>query len=561
MDSFTFLAIFIIFISTFLSFAVYKLISNYQYTQNDVGYLESKGKSDKLIKALNKILLKNPDNNKVRLKLAKVYESLNMVKEACSEYMQLKDISLDVYGISSIEIIEKVNSLHRQLGNKDAGFRFFLLLYKNSPNNKDYIKYMGITLLREGSSGFAKTYLESLLPTEDIDILKGLAYIAIKMHDYSYATKIVESLYKLTFKKNESKIDIENLLLTLSVKSEIYFQAKKLAESILFIKSANKDFFINRMYLFILYKLDDKKSFIHQYNIYKGLDVKQQFKFDFNLDLTFYSYFLENIDKSIEYFNLFEKESNQNYPEINANKYKCIEFLRKMKKIDIEYKTISKKLVNSNKSKELLKSVIKKYQDYITDEERDAWDASIAEWESVMISGNLNYTDSLFEINPTFDIQRVIKEEKFKLKEAASIKQPKKSINQVEHILNIPFQNFTTICQNIIKYKLMYFIDQEIMNEDNKNGDGINYLAYPQRSSRMNITLIGFRRWKSKTVGELALRDFILSIHEHKAKNGILFIPVELSESAKNYASNNTILKVYSKWQFNSFLSNIKSDR
>lgn len=561
MESFSFLAILIIFISTFLSFGAYKLIKNYQYTQNDVSYLESKGKSDKLIKALNKVLLKNPNNNKARLKLAKVYENLGMIKEACYEYTQLKDIYLDVYGISSIEIIEKVDSLYKQLGNKDAGFRFFLLLYKSNPNNKDYTKYMGITLLREGSSNFAKTYLESLLPTENIDVLKGLAYIAIKMHDYSYATKIIESLYKLTFKKNESKIDIENLLLTLTVKSEKYFQAKKLAENILFVKSANKDFFINRMYLFILYKLDDKKSFINQYNAYKELNVKQNFKFDFNLDLTFYSYFLGNIDKSIEHFNLFEKESSENYPEINANKYKCIEFLRKMKKIDIEYKTISKKLVNSNKSKELLKSVIKKYKDYLTDEERNAWDASIAEWENFIISGNLNYTDSLFEINPTFDIQRVIKEEKFRLKEASNIKQPKKSVNQVEHILNIPFQNFTAICQNIIKYKLMYFIEQEIMNEDNKNGDGINYLAYPQRSNRTNTTLIGFRRWKSKTVGELALRDFILSIHEYKAKNGILFIPVELSESAKNYASNNTILKVYSKWQFNSFLSNIKSDR
>ena len=561
MELFSFLTIFIIFISVFLSFSIFKLIQNYEYRQNDIPYLESKGKSNKLIIALNKVLLKNPKNDKVRLKLANVYENLGMLKEACTEYTSLTNTHLDDYGVSSIDIVKKVDFLYNKLDNKDAGFRFFLTLYKASPNNKDYIKYMGITLLREGSSSFAKTYLELLLPSEDLDVLHALAYIAIKMRDYNYASKLVESIYNLMLKKSLTKVDIENLLITLLVKSEKYNISKKLLENILSVKSAHKDFFINRMYLYILYKLDDKKSFINQYNIYKKLDVKEHLKFDFNLDLTFYSYFLEYIHKSIEYFTLIEDESSEGYPETNRNKHKSIEFLKKMQKIDIEYKAISKKLINSNKSKELLQNVINKYKNYITDEEREAWDSSISEWENLLNFGNLNYADQLFNISPTFDIQKVIKEEKFKLKEESNIKQVKKSISQVESILHIPFQTFTTICQNIIRYKLMYFIEQEIINEDNKNGDGINYLAYPQRSSRIDSTLIGFRRWKSKTVGELALRDFILSIHEHKAKNGILFIPVELSESAKNYASNNTILKVYSKWQFNSFLSGINSSK
>ena len=561
MESFTFFTIFIIFVSLFLVFTIFRLIQIYQYRQNDISYLESKGKSQKLITALNKILLKNPQNDKTRLKLANVYENLDMLEEACTQYTSLTDTNLDDYGVSSIDIVKKVDLLYKKLNNKDAGFRFFLNLYKASPNNKDYIKYMGITLLREGSSRLSKTYLETLLPSEDIDVLYALAYIAIKMNDYSYASRLIESVYKLMLKKNEAKVDIENLLVTLLVKSEKYNLSKKLVESILSFKTAQKDFFINRMYLYILYKLDDKKSFISQYNAYKKLDVKEYFKFDFHLDLTFYSYFLEYIDKSIEYFNLIETEFSESYPETNKNKGKSIVFLKKMQKIDVEYKAISKKLVNSNRSKELLQNIIKKFKSYITDEERDAWDSSIAEWENLINFGNLNYVDQLFYVNPTFDIQKVAKEEKFKLKEEVEIKQEKKSINQVENILHVPFQTFTTMCQNIIRYKLMYFIDQEIVSEDNKNGDGINYLAYPQKSSRMDTTLIGFRRWKSKTVGELALRDFILSIHEHKAKSGILFIPVELSESAKNYASNNTILKVYSKWQFNSFLSGIKSSK
>ena len=561
MESLTFFIIFIIFISTFLSFIVFKLLQNYQYTQNDISYLESKGKSEKLILALNNILSKNPNNDKIRLKLASVYENLGMLQEACTEYTSLTNTHLDDYGVSSIDIIKKIDELYSKLNDKETAFRFFLTLYKDSPNNRPYTKYMGINLLKEGSSSFAKTYLEILLPTEDLEVLYALAYITIKMRDYNYASRLVETIYNLMLKKNLNKTDIENLLVTLLVKSEKYHLSKKLLENILSVKSSHKDFFINRIYLYILYKLNDKKSFINQYNIYKKLDVKEYFQYDFNLDLTFYSYFLECIDKSIEYFNLLETEFNEGYPETNKNKHKSIEFLRKMQKIDIEYNAISKKLINSNRSKELLKSVIKKYKNYVTDEEREAWDSSIAEWENLINAGTLHYVDQLFNINPTFDIQRVIKEEKFKLKEGSNVKEVKKSISQVENIINIPFQNFTTICQNIIRYKLMYFIEQEILSEDNKNGDEVNYLAYPQRSSRTESTLIGFRRWKSKTIGELVLRDFILSIHENKAKNGILFIPVELSESAQNYASNNTILKVYSKWQFNSFLSGMNSSK
>ena len=46
----------------------------------------------------------------------------------------------------------------------------------------------------------------------------------------------------------------------------------------------------------------------------------------------------------------------------------------------------------------------------------------------------------------------------------------------------------------------------------------------------------------------------MLMVNEAGAKNGILVLPVRLSNSAKSYALHNDKITVYSRSQFNSFL-------
>ena len=43
-------------------------------------------------------------------------------------------------------------------------------------------------------------------------------------------------------------------------------------------------------------------------------------------------------------------------------------------------------------------------------------------------------------------------------------------------------------------------------------------------------------------------------VNESGAKNGILILPVRLSNSAKSYAKHNDKITVYTRSQFNSFL-------
>ena len=54
------------------------------------------------------------------------------------------------------------------------------------------------------------------------------------------------------------------------------------------------------------------------------------------------------------------------------------------------------------------------------------------------------------------------------------------------------------------------------------------------------------------------VRDFYMMVNEVDAKNGILIVPIELSNSAKSYVSHNDRITVYSRDQFNNLLKDEK---
>ncbi|WP_295161938.1 restriction endonuclease [uncultured Brachyspira sp.] len=102
---------------------------------------------------------------------------------------------------------------------------------------------------------------------------------------------------------------------------------------------------------------------------------------------------------------------------------------------------------------------------------------------------------------------------------------------------------------------------QEYMDKADGNdyGDEVNYLTYHNKASKKDITLISFKRWKKIEAGELIIRDFLMMVSESGAKNGILILPVQLSSSAKSYASHNNKVTVYSRNQFNNLLKDEKN--
>ena len=56
------------------------------------------------------------------------------------------------------------------------------------------------------------------------------------------------------------------------------------------------------------------------------------------------------------------------------------------------------------------------------------------------------------------------------------------------------------------------------------------------------------------------VRDFFMLINEVDAKNGILIVPNELSNSAKSYVFHNDRIIVYARDQFNNLLNNLIKD-
>ena len=131
-------------------------------------------------------------------------------------------------------------------------------------------------------------------------------------------------------------------------------------------------------------------------------------------------------------------------------------------------------------------------------------------------------------------------------------------ITDIDRIYALSTSNFKKLCKNIVQNKLSYSVLQEYSDNviNYEYGDEVNYLAFPIGKSRKELTLISIKRWKNTEVGELIIRDFLLMVNESGAKNGILILPVRLSNGAKSYAKHNDKITVYSRSQFNSFLKN-----
>ena len=157
-------------------------------------------------------------------------------------------------------------------------------------------------------------------------------------------------------------------------------------------------------------------------------------------------------------------------------------------------------------------------------------------------------------VEKTIDVEKILEE--LKIDRNPSNEMDLKIIKKVDKIYNLNKVDFKKLCQNLIRSRLAYSIVQEytdnITNSD--YGDEVNYLTYHVKGNKKDLTLISFKRWKKVEIGELMIRDFLMMVNESGAKNGILIVPVKLSNSAKSYASHNDKITVYSRNQFNNLL-------
>ena len=518
----------------------------------------------KKIEELEKKIQLNPKDYNSMYDLAVIEEQYNMPEKALEKYEKL--LSIKYFEGEELNIYKKLEELYNKLDNKEESLKYTLRIAQIDVNNTYYSIKAATELGREGAYKLATEYFNRVLNNKnDFEIyelkISAISYFMNK--EYRKVISILEELHK-RLSRNISNIEddydelilVEKILISLYIITDEINSARTFTESILSLRAVKNDpkycFFINRIYLYILYKSDDNEAFINLYNQYsmqyKVNEIKKEESIII-LDFAFYNYFIKDINSSMSYF---EHIRLFNDPEFDIYDLDSIFiYLSEITKAEAQLKKLRGDIQLNNKDK----YVKENYEKYVNSQYIESWENSVRLWEDSFNS--LDTILNLIEIERNVDIEKILLE--------CNINENNTTIEnlnskKVDKIYDISLSSFKSICQDIIQKKLLYSAVQEYNEKliDYDYGDEVNYLAFAVNKSKKDLTLISFKRWRNTEVGELVIRDFMLLINEAGAKNGILVLPLELTNSARSYATHNDKVKVYTRNQFNYMLRDSK---
>ena len=518
----------------------------------------------KKIEELEKKIQLNPKDYNSMYDLAVIEEQYNMTEKALERYEKL--LNVKYFEGEELNIYKKLEELYNKLDNKEESLKYTLKIAQIDVNNTYYSIKAATELGREGAYKLATEYFNRVLNNKnDFEIyelkISAISYFMNK--EYRKVISMLEELHK-RLSRNISNIEddydelilVEKILISLYIITDEINSARTFTESILSLRAVKNDpkycFFINRIYLYILYKSDDNEAFINLYNQYsmqyKVNEVKKEESIII-LDFAFYNYFIKDINSSMSYF---EHIRLFNDPEFDIYDLDSIFiYLSEITKAEAQLKKLRGDIQLNNKDK----YVKENYEKYVNSQYIESWENSVRLWEDSFNS--LDTILNLIEIERNVDIEKILLE--------CNINENNTTIEnlnskKVDKIYDISLSSFKSICQDIIQKKLLYSAVQEYNEKliDYDYGDEVNYLAFAVNKSKKDLTLISFKRWRNTEVGELVIRDFMLLINDAGAKNGILVLPLELTNSARSYATHNDKVKVYTRNQFNYMLRDSK---
>lgn len=552
----------------YLAVSVFLIISSSIILKN-IFYRDGKKNSKdikKTIEELYKKIEENPEDYRAIYDLAKCEEEIGKIELALEKYELLANNGI-LEKREELNICKKLESKYSELGKKEEAFKYAIKIIKIEPSNNLYIIKVANTLAKEGNFKLSNHYFGKAIVsktefmTED---LKCAAFVSYKMKDYKKCIAFLEELRKRLIKEaiaNKSKeikkdiLELEKDLISTYILSEELNIAKSFIEDILSNKfiDKNHEFDINKLYLFVLYKLEESERFKSLYNklysLYKINESNKNYA-HLKFDYSFYSYFLGDIEMSKNYFELIK---SFDMPEFNI--YNLDEILNYLNAV-IKATTVLNKLKEENKlGEEKYKN--DNYENYVGKENIENWEKTVNSWEISFI--NFDYIMNLIEVQKTMDIDNIL--ENLKIAEKGN---PNNNITiayKVDKIFSLDRMSFKKLCGNIMKSKFSdYVIVQEYTDATHpaNSGEEINYLTYNIKGSKKELILISFKRWQKSEIGELMVRDFLMMVSESGAKSGVLIAPVELSNSAKSYVSHNEKIRVYTRSQFNNLLKDEK---
>ncbi len=514
----------------------------------------------KKINDLKKSLEDNPQDYDSMAELAFLEDETGDYESSINRYEKLIEARY-FEDFEQLQICKRLEDKYDKLGDKEKSFIYSAKIIKLEPDNIFYLVKIGTILGENGYNLVASYYFNKTLLSKnefEIESLKVAAFSFFNIKDYKKSIKFLEEFYKriarFSNRNSEEIHEIEKSLISLYIISDELNIAKSFIESILIEKDIDDDFtfYINKMYLFILYKLGDnerfKKVYDNLYELYSLKDANVDYA-DLIFDYSFYSYFLREMELSVKYF---ETIKSFNEPRFNIYDIDIIlEYLNQIDKATYQLTLLRKEKSNLNNGKYINDN----YERYIDKTNIETWENSINIWEKSFV--DLSYMSNLIQIEKTVNIDGKILEDLKNAVDSSESYKPEQTTKKVDKIYDLHISEFKKLCKNIIISKLSYIISQEYedkFNGGNGNEGEVNYLAYNIKGSKKELTLISFKRWKKSSIGELVVRDFYMMVNEVDAKNGILIVPTELSNSARSYVSHNDRITVYSRDQFNNLL-------
>ena len=552
----------------YLAVSIFLIISSSIILKN-IFYRDGKKNSKdikKTIEELYKKIEENPEDYRAIYDLAKCEEEIGKIELALEKYELLANNGI-LEKREELNICKKLESKYSELGKKEEAFKYAIKIIKIEPSNNLYIIKVANTLAKEGNFKLSNHYFGKAIVskaefmTED---LKCAAFVSYKMKDYKKCIAFLEELRKRLIKEaiaNKSKdikkdiLELEKDLISTYILSEELNIARSFIEDILSNKfiDKNHEFDINKLYLFVLYKLEESERFKSLYNklysLYKINESNKNYA-HLKFDYSFYSYFLGDIEMSKNYFELIK---SFDMPEFNI--YNLDEILNYLNAV-IKATTVLNKLKEENKlGEEKYKN--DNYENYVGKENIENWEKTVNSWEISFI--NFDYIMNLIEVQKTMDIDNIL--ESLKIAEKGNLNNNITIAYKVDKIFSLDRMSFKKLCGNIMKSKFSdYVIVQEYTDATHpaNSGEEINYLTYNIKGSKKELILISFKRWQKSEIGELMVRDFLMMVSESGAKSGVLIAPVELSNSAKSYVSHNEKIRVYTRSQFNNLLKDEK---
>ena len=511
----------------------------------------------KKINDLKKVLENNPEDYDTMSQLAHLEDEVGDYESSIDRYEKLIEVGY-LGNFEKLQICKRLEDKYDKLGDKDKSFIYSAKIIKLEPENTFYLIKIGTILGENGYNLVASNYFNKALFSKnefEIESLKVAAFSFFNIKDYKKSIKCLEEFYKRILKylnRNSEEVqNVEKSLISLYITVDELNIVKSFIESILMEKNIDKDFkfYINKIYLFILYKLGDNEKFKRVYdNLYELYlkNVNEDYA-DLILDYSFYSYFLRYMELSTKYF---ETVKSFNKPKFEIYDIDTIlEYLNQIDKATVQLTRLRKEKSDLDDNRYINDN----YEKYIDKANIENWEDAINTWEKSFV--DLSYISNLIQVEKTININgRILEELKNAIDSSESYK-PETTIKKVDKIYDLHISDFKKLCKNIITSKLSYVITQEYEDNFNGgNGDEVNYLAYNINGSKKELTLISFKRWKKSLIGELMVRDFFMMVNEVDAKKGILIVPIELSNSARSYVSHNDKIIVYSRDQFNNLL-------